>query len=563
MTQDEARRASAAMLAGLRGICGRRHVLTGRSAMARFVRGYRYGRGQAIAVVRPGSLVEQWRVLETCLRGGAAIIMQGANTGLTGGSTPDAQGYGRPVVIVNGMRLQAIHLLAGGRQVLCLPGATLHRLERILRKVGREPHSLIGSSCFGASVLGGIANNSGGALVRRGPAYTELALFARLERDGSLSLVNHLGIALGDDAETILRRLDAGDFTASDLCDDDGRRASDHDYARHVRDIDADTPARFNADPRCLFEASGCAGRLALFAARLDTFPMASRTATFLIGSNDPDELADCRRSILADFPDLPDSAEYMHRDTWNFARCYGRDMVATIRTVGVDCLPMLFAAKSWLDDKAVFSSDRMLQRLSRLLPNPAPARLQAIADTHRHLLIVKASDAGVHAMRAFIARRFPSIGGAALECSPAEAERASLLRFVTAGAAQRFLLARNDEAAAIVALDYALPRNRLDWHMALPASLKAMVAADLHYGHFLCHVFHADVVVRPGCDPDRVKEALLTWLDDMGAEYPAEHNVGHQYRAKPALAAFYRSLDPMNRLNPGIGMTSRQPDWD
>lgn len=175
MTQDEARRASAAMLAGLRGICGRRHVVTGRSAMARFVRGYRYGRGQAIAVVRPGCLVEQWRVLETCLRGGTEIIMQGANTGLTGGSTPDAQGYGRPIVIVNGMRLQAIHLLAGGRQVLCLPGATLHRLERILRKVGREPHSLIGSSCFGASVLGGIANNLVGALVRRGPAYTEVA----------------------------------------------------------------------------------------------------------------------------------------------------------------------------------------------------------------------------------------------------------------------------------------------------------------------------------------------------------------------------------------------------
>ena len=31
-------------------------------------------------------------------------------------------------------------------------------------------------------------------------------------------------------------------------------------------------------------------------------------------------------------------------------------------------------------------------------------------------------------------------------------------------------------------------------------------------------------------------------------------HNVGHVYRAKPPLTAFYRSLDPCNRFNPGIG---------
>jgi D-lactate dehydrogenase len=56
-------------------------------------------------------------------------------------------------------------------------------------------------SCIGASVLGGICNNSGGALVRRGPAYTELTLYARVNAAGRLELVNHLGIALGDDPE--------------------------------------------------------------------------------------------------------------------------------------------------------------------------------------------------------------------------------------------------------------------------------------------------------------------------------------------------------------------------
>jgi hypothetical protein len=35
--------------------------------------------------------------------------------------------------------------------------------------LGRAPHSVIGSSCLGASIVGGVANNSGGALVKRGP----------------------------------------------------------------------------------------------------------------------------------------------------------------------------------------------------------------------------------------------------------------------------------------------------------------------------------------------------------------------------------------------------------
>ena len=35
--------------------------------------------------------------------------------------------------------------------------------------------------------------------------------------------------------------------------------------------------------------------------------------------------------------------------------------------------------------------------------------------------------------------------------------------------------------------------------------------------------------------------------LDARRAEYPAEHNVGHLYIAKPALANFYQKLDPTN----------------
>jgi len=75
-----------------------------------------------------------------------------------------------------------------------------------------------------------------------------------------------------------------------------------------------------------------------------------------------------------------------------------------------------------------------------------------------------------------------------------------------------------------------------------------------LYYGHFFCHVFHQDYLLKKGADVQAFEQALLHSLDARGAEYPAEHNVGHIYWAKPSLAAFYRSLDPCNRFNPGIG---------
>ena len=54
----------------------------------------------------------------------------------------------------------------------------------------------------------------------------------------------------------------------------------------------------------------------------------------------------------------------------------------------------------------------------------------------------------------------------------------------------------------------------------------------------------------------------LLKNYDDRGAEYPAEHNVGHEYKAKSSLFKFYKSLDPTNTFNPGIGKSSKKKFW-
>src|ERR1700730_15245914 len=106
-----------------------------------------------------------------------------------------------------------IRLINEGRQVICYPGATLFQLENELKPLGREQHSVIGSSCIGASVFRGICHNSGGELIHRGPAYTQMAVFARIDGTGEVQLVNHLGVRLGNDPEKILDRLERDAFT--------------------------------------------------------------------------------------------------------------------------------------------------------------------------------------------------------------------------------------------------------------------------------------------------------------------------------------------------------------
>ena len=193
------------LINAFRDIVGRRHVLTGLRATERFRRGFRSGEGEALCVVQPGSLLEQWRVLQACVAADKIVIMQAANTGLTEGSTPSGS-YDRDVVLINTRRMDRIVPIDDGRQVIGFPGATLFGLEKLLAPLGREPHSVIGSSCIGASVVGGVCNNSGGSLVERGPSYTELSLFAQVDATGQLQLVNHLGLDLGSDPEDMLTR---------------------------------------------------------------------------------------------------------------------------------------------------------------------------------------------------------------------------------------------------------------------------------------------------------------------------------------------------------------------
>jgi D-lactate dehydrogenase len=561
---------SASLISQLRQIVGDKYLITDPSQSEAYRSGYRFGNGNALAVVRPGNLTEFWAILKACVAADVIVIAQAANTGLTGGSTPDGNDYDRDIVIINAMRISGIQLINDAQQVVCLPGSTLNELEIALKPHGREPHSVIGSSCIGASVIGGICNNSGGALVQRGPAYTEMALYAQLTEQGELQLVNHLGIDLGETPEEMLANLENQRYQRKDIQLDCGK-GHDHAYCNHVRQVDEDSPARFNADPARHYEASGCAGKLAIFAVRLDTFVAEKNTAVFYIGTNQTETLNDLRRHMLANFKQLPISGEYIHRDAFDVAAKYGKDTFWVIKKFGTHWLPKLFALKAKVDRWAKkidflpnHLSDKMMQALSRILPEHLPKKLWQYRDQYEHHLIVKMGGDGVQEARDYLTSYFKEGSkGAFFECDAVETQAAMLHRFAVASAAIRYRAIHEKEVEDIVALDIALRRNDREWFETLPLEIEQKISHKLYYGHFMCHVFHQDYIVKKGYDCMELEHQMLELLDKRGAQYPAEHNVGHLYEAKPELRKFYKSLDPTNSFNPGLGHTSKKKYWE
>lgn len=556
------------LIASMRDVVGQAYLLTDKAKKQPYTKGFRFGAGEALAVVRPGTLVEIWRVLKLCVEADVAVIMQAANTGLTGGSTPDGKDYDRPLVIISTMRIDDIQLVDDGKQIVGLAGSTLFGLEETLAPYGREPHSVIGSSCIGASIVGGICNNSGGALVKRGPAYTELALFAQIDANGNLSLVNNLGINLGSEPEEILNNLENKRYKEADVQHPDAR-ASDNEYDERVRDVDSDTPSRFNNDGRRLHEASGCAGKLAVFAVRLDTFPIPEKKQVFYVGSNDAAVFTQVRRDILSTFKNLPDSGEYLHRDCYDVSKKYGKDMFIVISKLGAKFIPKLFAFKRKFDaftDKLGFlpnkMSDRVMQYMSYVFPNHLPKRMEEYRDKYQHHWILEMSNDGVDEAKAYLDAFFKTNEGSYFECTEEEADKAILHRFVAGGAIGRYHVMHSKNVGAMMTIDVALRRNDPDWFEVLPKEIDDQIDTKLYYGHLFCHVMHQNYVLKKGADAKLLKGKILETFDARSAEYPAEHNVGHEYFAKDALKNFYRELDPTNSFNPGIGKTTKLKNW-
>ena len=551
----------------LKSVVGHKGVLSSKSKTAYYRSGFRSGFGGSVGVVFPKSLIELWETLKVCVDANCAIIMQATKTGLTEGSSPSGFDYDREVVIINITRIKKIILLDGGKQVIAFPGSTLHELEGELSSIKRAPHSVIGSTTIGATIVGGIANNAGGALCKRGSSYTELSLYARVNEEGNLELINHLGIEnLGETPEEIFENLEKGSFSKEDIVGMD-RAASDREYQNRIRNIDAEIPNRYNADPNRLYEVSGSAGKVVAFAVRVDTYPMPKEKKVFYLGTNNPNDFSKLRKDILKNFSELPEMCEYMNREIFDTAKKYGKDVFLSIKHIGTKRLPKLYAIKSnmeyYLNKIPLvpkFLPDQILYYLSRLFPEHLPKRLIDYRNQYEHYLILDMSDEGIKEARKYLEKEWSSLDGVGFfECNEDEQKSALMHRFAAAGAAIRYQTIHQRKTEEVLALDIALLGNDTEWMEKIPDQIKEDLDLSLYYGHFMCHVFHHDYILKKGTNIKDVKENLLKRLDQKSAKYPAEHNVGHMYKADETLQKHYRELDPTNTFNPGIGFTDKK----
>ncbi|MCI2193860.1 MAG: D-lactate dehydrogenase [Ancrocorticia sp.] len=551
-------------------IVGHAHVLTSSRATAPFSKGYRFGGGAVFAVVRPGTLVEMWHVLQVAVDNDLIVIPQASNTGLTGGSGPAPnQSYDRPVVIVSTHRIDEVHLINDAREAISLAGTTLTHLTDVLAPHHREPHSVIGSTSIGASVVGGISNNSGGSQIRKGPAFTRESIFARVNEQGTLELVNHLGINLGDDPVVALERLQRGDWAAGDVTAPP-EDSAESEYAQRLRQIEP-TPARYNANPEYLFEASGSAGKLAVFAVRTRTFPQQQNPTMFYIGTNNPRELEAIRREFLAADMPLPISGEYMGRSAFDLAAKYGKDTFVVMKYASSRVQTRLFAFKTWVN--GLFSkipgfgptfADSVSQILFSVLPGQLPKRIVEYRDRFEHYLLLTVGEhekaATIQLLSDFFAK--PENTGDFFETTPDEAEAASRHRFGAASAATRYEEVKRRKIAGLVPIDVALRRDEWDWLEVLPKEISDQLVASAYYGHFFCHVMHQDYLAKKGVDPEQLHERLVALLEARGAKLPAEHNYGRLYPLPDSMIKHFKELDPTNTFNAGIGGTSTRKNW-
>lgn len=552
-----------------KAILGADKVLHAEHATHPFSKGYRFGGGALFAVLRPTTLVEVWKALQVCLNHDFMVIPQASNTGLTGGSGPGFQDYDRPIVMISTHLINKVHLINDAQEAISLAGTTLIELTDTLKPHQREPHSVIGSTSIGASVIGGIANNSGGSQIRKGPAFTREAIYARVNEEGKLELINHLGISLGDDPEVALDRLQRGDWSPADVtaAPED---SNETEYAEHLRQIEP-TPARYNSNPKYLFEASGSAGKVMVFAVRTRTFPLEKNPTTFYIGTNKPRALEEIRRRFLAADMPLPISGEYMGRSAFDLAEKYGKDTFVFLKHLSPAVQTRMFAFKTWAN--GVFGkvpgigptfADTVSQFIFDRVPNQMPKRMKDYRNRFEHHLILTVSAAQKEASEALLKDFFASEAdlGEFFICTPDEEKSANLNRFGAASAATRYASLNRKSHGELIPIDVALRRDDMDWLEVLPLEIASQLDVAAYYGHFFCHVMHQDYVAKKGVDPHKLHDEIQELLEARGAKLPAEHNYGRLYHMPEDMVEHFKELDPTNTFNAGIGGTSPKKNW-
>jgi FAD/FMN-containing dehydrogenase len=161
------------LFATLQALLGEGYVQAGEPGLAVLSDKHRQYHGQVVAIVHPGNTEEVAAVVRACAAHGAPIVVQGGNTGLMAGATPDASG--RSVLLLLD-RLNRVREVDTDNDTLTVEaGCILANVQAVARAAGRLFPLSLGAE--GSCTIGGnLGTNAGGTGVLRYGNTRELTL---------------------------------------------------------------------------------------------------------------------------------------------------------------------------------------------------------------------------------------------------------------------------------------------------------------------------------------------------------------------------------------------------
>ncbi len=555
--------ASEVLRTELEKIVGKENVVSNGRKLSAFTTGARIGKGEALAVVQPGSLKEAVSALRACVEADVIVIPQGRNTGLTGGSVPRSDKCSRPTVILNTSRLNKVHAI-GNHQMLCCGGVGIYDLHIRAKSLKRESHSVLGSIFLNPTVSAGIAFGSGGTQIRKGPAYTEQALWCYVSADGKVEVVNTIeNISAGTCEEELLDNVENGLMNASTKRTpaSDAKR-----YRKHVCQLNNEV-SRCNADTSGI-DPCRSEGKVLILASVHDTFPEPLEKVTYWVSCKDMATAQALRCEVFLNNPeDLPISCEYMDRDSIDLIDSAGRGLCCLLSFLGIgDRLSSLWGVKIIVESLPFplcsTLPDMVLYYLNGFCPPTLPPRIHALSKQYDHHILVTLGEYGDDSLRradnrlkSFVLQNPDSV--TIHQCNAEETNKSTYFRFAAAPAFRTYCVGRGLQG---ISVDYALRKNdfetpNIEEPLLLTGNANEPVAR-MRYSHFGCNVVHEDIAFDKTADVRNCHVEIKKSIESRGGKLPAEHGHGTEYVAPVATQERWHKMDPCNVMNAGIGGT-------
>jgi D-lactate dehydrogenase len=443
-----------------------------------------------------------------------------------------------------------------GLQVLCFSGAGIFDLQaKLAQEYKRDSHSVLGSIFLNPSVGAGVAFGSGGTQIRKGPVYTDRALYCKVSETGEVTLVDTTGL-LGDDVLTQLEtceRLDKSDFDPSNE-----NPCSYPDYVKHVTTLNGDV-ARYNADT-CGCDCNRSEGKVMILASIHDTYPEPSEKKLVWVSCKDFQTTNAVKTEVcLSSMQALPRSCEYMDRDTFDAVDQGSRIGIKLIEVVGMNRLKFFWDVKEWIGmlplPFAGIFCDKFLYVFNNVLPESLPPHLMRMGRSFDHHLLMELAEYSPGELKRLQEKLDACVASrpaGAIEyriLDPAESGRAMLYRFTVASAFRTCVIGRGLQGLSI---DYALPKNCVDAPVLPEKQYPSQ--GRCRYSHFGCNVVHEDIYYGPEVDTHDAKMEIKRAIEAVGGKLPAEHGHGTEYTAPLTTQKRWMSMDPLNVMNPGVG---------